>query len=88
MRLLTVVAPVAGICSFGLALYSAFERGSYIAASAFFVVFLVCAVLVIRQRKAQAAAPAAPNQTQRSGAHSTNLQAGGDINIGGGKGGR
>jgi hypothetical protein len=27
-------------------------------------------------------------QTQRSGAHSTNLQAGGDINVGGGKGGR
>ena len=88
MHRLTIIAPVAGICSFGLGLYAAFERGAYVVAAAFFVVFVIFAFLFVRLRKAQVGTPSIPSQSQRSGAHSTNYQAGRDINVSGGKDGR
>lgn len=84
MRQLLKIAPVAGLCSFGLALYAAIGRHDFVAAGTCFGVFLLIAVLVVVKSRAESTAPQPVEQTQRSGPHSRNIQAGRDVNIGGG----
>jgi hypothetical protein len=87
MNTLSRIAPVAGLCSFGLAVYAAVGRKEYVAAGIFLGIFLVSAIFVAFSRRAQM--PSEPlRQSQRSGPNSTNIQAGRDVNIGGGKHGR
>jgi hypothetical protein len=88
MRHLDTAAAVAGLCALGLALYEAFLKAEYVAAGVCLAVFLGCCVAFWRVRRKAGEPGPSVRQTQRSGAHSTNLQAGGDINIGGGKSGR
>lgn len=91
MSILGRIAPVAAVCSLGLAIYAAVGRREYIAASICFAIFLASAAVVVLRRRADPfSEPRSGSQTQRSGAHSTNIQAGRDVNIGGsgGKHGR
>jgi hypothetical protein len=86
MNALGKIAPVAGLCSFGIALYAAIGRREYVAAGAFFAVFVISAVVMLLSRRDHPSS-GSTTQSQRSGDKSVNLQSGRDINIGGGKSG-
>jgi hypothetical protein len=87
MNLLSKIAPVTGLCSFGLAIYTAFWRGDKLAAGICLGIFLLSVALIFLTRRAAQSSgepTSTVKQTQRSGAHSTNIQAGRDVSIGGG----
>jgi hypothetical protein len=88
MRYLAKVAPITGLCSFALGVYAAFGRGDGVMAGICVAVVLASLLMVIIGRAAspQDEKPPTLKQSQRAGAHSTNIQAGRDIGIGGGKG--
>ena len=89
MRHIDTVAALASICAFGLALYELIAGRAYLPAGICFAIFLAMGIFVLLRRKHRHDADQQAIQTQRSGRNSTNLQAGGDINIGdGGKRGR
>jgi hypothetical protein len=81
MRYLDAIAAVAGICAFGLALYEAIGKGEYLASGICLAVFIACCVAFMWSRKAKEGGKPSHVQNQRSGAHSTNIQAGGNVTI-------
>lgn len=82
MNILSKIAPAAGLCSFGLAIYAAGGRKEYVVAGVFLSIFLVTGIFVVFSRRVHPSSESV-RQTQRSGHNSSNIQAGRDVNIGG-----